>query len=475
MYLAGATAARTGDEMSGPALLLAGFAVTGSAAEASALLSGVTISAAIGGPVLGALLDRAVRPGRLLTAALALYVTGLAAILAGLGRVPQPLVLLAAVATGLLGPALSGGWTAQLPRVAPPDTLPRANALDTMTYGVAGLTGPALAGTTAQLFGAPTGVVVSMVLIGLALPVAWGLPGRTGTPEEGAGRSVEGACRSTGRAGLPTARPGRRAGGAGRRKGRAELRAGGAEPREGRARSAARPKEPEVAGVVRAAGIRGSVAADLLAGARCIVRTRPLARATLTSVLSCMGEGMLIACVPLLGERVLGAAAHGPVLLSCMAVSALSANAVLARFPHWFAPDTLMWAGALLQAAGLALAATGRPSLVLAAVLVVGAGAGPQLTALFAVRHREAPERLRGLIFTTGASLKITGFAVGAALAGPLAVLSLSGALATAAGVELLAVLAFFARAPKVFSGTRARARTGARTRTEVLLKEDVE
>jgi len=366
--------------------------------------------------------------------------------------------------------------------VAPPGTLPRANTLDTMTYGVAGLTGPALAGTTAQLFGAPTGVVVSMVLIGLALPVAWGLPGRTGTPEEGAGRSVEGACRSTGRAGLPTARPGRwtgkvgrRAGGTGTRAGGAGRRAGGAEPREGRARSAARPKEPEVAGVVRAAGIRGSVAADLLAGARCIVRTRPLARATLTSVLSCMGEGMLIACVPLLGERVLGAAAHGPVLLSCMAVSALSANAVLARFPHWFAPDTLMWAGALLQAAGLALAATGRPSLVLAAVLVVGAGAGPQLTALFAVRHREAPERLRGLIFTTGASLKITGFAVGAALAGPLAVLSLSGALATAAGVELLAVLAFFARAPKVFSGTRARARTGARTRTEVLLKEDVE
>ena len=251
MYLAGATAARTGDEMSGPALLLAGFAVTGSAAEASALLAGVTISAAIGGPVLGALLDRAVRPGRLLAAALALYVTGLAAILAGLGRVPQPLVLLAAVATGLLGPALSGGWTAQLPRVAPPDTLPRANALDTMTYGVAGLTGPALAGTTAQLFGAPTGVVVSMVLIGLALPVAWGLPGRTGTPEEGAGRSVEGACRSTGRAGLPTARPGRRAGGPGGGKagpscGQAGPSHGKGEP--GRRRGRRSPKSPGSSG-----------------------------------------------------------------------------------------------------------------------------------------------------------------------------------------------------------------------------------
>ncbi|MGW7253910.1 hypothetical protein [Streptomyces sp. NPDC054834] len=37
VYLAGATAARTGDEMSGPALLLAGFAASGSAAEASSL------------------------------------------------------------------------------------------------------------------------------------------------------------------------------------------------------------------------------------------------------------------------------------------------------------------------------------------------------------------------------------------------------------------------------------------------------
>lgn len=31
--------------------------------------------------------------------------------------------------TGLLGPALSGGWTARLPRVVPVERLPRANAL----------------------------------------------------------------------------------------------------------------------------------------------------------------------------------------------------------------------------------------------------------------------------------------------------------------------------------------------------------
>lgn len=53
LYLAGAVAARAGDEMSGPALMLTGFALAGSPTDASSLLAGITISAAVGGPVLG--------------------------------------------------------------------------------------------------------------------------------------------------------------------------------------------------------------------------------------------------------------------------------------------------------------------------------------------------------------------------------------------------------------------------------------
>lgn len=60
--------------------------------------------------------------------------------------------------------------------------------------------------------------------------------------------------------------------------------------------------------------------------------------------------------------------------------------------------------------------------------------------ALFALRHREAPDRLRGRIFTTGASVKITGFALDAAAAGPAAAWSLPGALALASSVAALAV-----------------------------------
>ncbi|MFB7572465.1 MFS transporter [Streptomyces sp. NPDC056165] len=375
-YLAGAVAARAGGEMSGPALMLAGFALAGSTTDASSLLAGVTISAAAGGPVLGVLLDRAGRPGRLVAAALVLYAAGLGLILVGLGRLPFAVTVLIAVVTGLLGPALSGGWTAQLPRVVPGGRLPRANVLDAMTFSAASLAGPALAGVVAETLGAPSAVVVSAALIVSALPAAWLLP----------------------------ARPGR--------------------VRDARA---------------------ASVIGDLAAGTRVIVGRPPLARATLTSIVTCVAQGMLTACVPLLGERALGGAGRGAVLLSCAAISAFVANAVLARFPRSVAPDTVIWASALVQAAALAFCTSGRPAVLIVAVLILGAGEGPQLAALFAVRHREAPEHLRGQIFTTGASLKITGFAVGAAVAGPAAHWSLPGAVALAAIVAVLAALVFFA------------------------------
>src|SRR5689334_8059961 len=104
--------------MSGPALLIAGLAVTGSPVVASWLLAGLTVSAAAGGPLLGVLLDRARRPGRLLAGCLVAYAGGLLVIVSGLGRLPEAALVAVAVAAGLVGPALTGGWTSQIPAVA---------------------------------------------------------------------------------------------------------------------------------------------------------------------------------------------------------------------------------------------------------------------------------------------------------------------------------------------------------------------
>ncbi|MBB4984865.1 hypothetical protein [Streptomyces nymphaeiformis] len=69
---------------------------------------------------------------------------------------------------------------------------------------------------------------------------------------------------------------------------------------------------------------------------------------------------MLTACVPLLGERVFGGAGRGAVLLSCAAVSAFVANALLARFPLALSPDALVRVGAPVRAAAPALALNRR-------------------------------------------------------------------------------------------------------------------
>ncbi|MDX3106546.1 hypothetical protein PW035_37400, partial [Nonomuraea angiospora] len=94
---------------------------------------------------------------------------------------------------------------------------------------------------------------------------------------------------------------------------------------------------------------------------------------------------------------------------------------------------------------GLGIFFRGRVRAAVVAAAVAGAGEGPQLTALFSVRHREAPARLRSQVFTTGASLKITSFAIGSALAGPLAAYSASSALVAGAALQAAAVVVLMA------------------------------
>ncbi|MGN9843344.1 MFS transporter [Nonomuraea sp. H19] len=366
-YMVGAVAARTGDEMSGPALLVTGLAVTGSPLVASWLLAGLTVSAAVGGPLLGVLLDRARRPGRLLAWSLSGYAAGLLLVWYGLGRAPEAALIAVAVAAGLLGPALTGGWTAQLPLVAGTERLNRANALDSMSYNVAGLAGPALVGVVATTIGGDAAVLMCAGLLLAALPAALTLPSRDETGDR-------------------------------------------------------------------------TVRQEIAAGFAVIAGNGPLRRATAGSMISCAGLAMLIVSAPVLGARLTGESGHGALLLAVAAASGLAANALLAarRAPRWDA--VLVWGTAVLGA-GMALAAVSWSFwIAVTAAAVAGAGQGPQLTALFSVRHREAPARLRSQVFTTGASVKITSFAAGAALAGPLAAHSAGAALLAGAALQAAAV-----------------------------------
>ncbi len=390
-YLTGATLARTGDELSGPALLLLGL--TAGPHAGAALLAGLTAAAAAGGPVFGALLDRSPAPGRLLAVALAGYAGGIALVTAVFGHLPLWSVVALAVLTGLLNPAIAGGWTAQLPSVVsggsaqlPPvagPALATASRLDAVTFTAAALAGPGLAGLLATLAGAPAALAVAVAMVAAALPVAWTLPRRP------------------------------------------------------------RP----------AATRLGKQLAD---GFGVLLRNTPLRRATATSTLSCAGVGMVTVCYPLLGAAHLGSAADGTLLMTVVAVASLLANAVFARKPLPLEPDTIVWASTLLLAASCVVAATATDvKLLVAASALAGFAEGPQLTALFAIRHRETPARVRAQVFTTAASVKITGLAAGAALAGPLAAWSIPACLLTAAAVQLVAALSQVRRPQKAIAWAR--------------------
>ena len=372
-YLGGTAASRAGDEMTGPALLLLGFAVTGRPSAGSALLASLTIAAAVGGPLFGALLDRSPRPDRVLALTLSAYALGVIAVAAAAGRVPVPLVVLIALAAGLFNPAVAGGWTSQLPRIVTGPALSRGFALDAMTYSVASLAGPALAALIAAWLGARTAVVVAAALVALAVPSACWLSRYPPAPSTA--------------------------------------------PR--------------------------TLHRQMAAGFAAIATRRPLLRVTVTSVVSYAGIGMLLVSCPVLGAQRLGGPARGALLISAIAAASLIANSVLGRRPPRGQPDARVLASTLVIGVSMAAAAAAPGWLTMAAVALGGAGEGPQLTALFAVRHRESPDHMRGQIFTTAASLKIGGLAAGAALAGPLAGRSVTACLLIAAGFELCAAAAY--------------------------------
>lgn len=380
-YLAGATISRTGDEMSGPALLLLAMAAADAVSTGPAVVAALTAATAVGGPVLGVLLDRTRRPGRLLALALLGFAAVIVCVALLLGQVGVTALVAVALIGGLFRPALSGGWSSRLPGVVPARELPRASALDGLTFDVAALAAPVLVGGLALVLPPAYAVALAVLAILLAAPAAHatgGMPRRTGRP-----------------------------------------------PR---------------------------LRQQVLAGFLVIARIRRLRRATVTSVISYAGVGLIFTSAPLLAERVLGKAGYGPWLLALMALAALIGNAAYAARPDRIAPDRVLAAtycvlAAAAGSAALALVAGRTPvgaCCLLAAAVLTGAADGPQLSALLRIRHRDTPEEVRGQVFTTAASLKLGGAALGAALCGALAS-TLPLAMLAAMAVELAALLSFAA------------------------------
>ncbi|MFI9812071.1 MFS transporter [Saccharothrix variisporea] len=188
-------------------------------------------------------------------------------------------------------------------------------------------------------------------------------------------------------------------------------------------------------------GAHSSLLGAMRSGLRHLVTTPPLRGATLASVVAYGSIGMLAPTLPVhvvslgYGEGFTG------VVWAVLEVGCVVGLLALRRFlPRW-RPERVVFGA--VASFGVAVAwwplASGVPVLV-GLVLVAGFAQGPTLTSLITARQVYTPAELLGQVSTTGASLKLGGFAIGAAVGGVLVVRTgPSTVILLVAGVHLLA------------------------------------
>jgi MFS family permease len=183
-YLATATLSRSATESAGPAVLVVAIATLGAASTGSYIAACLTASAAIGGPVVGALIDRAHSPRRGFALAIAVMAAGLAAMALTIGQVAVPVVMALAVVAGLGYPALTGAWSAQLPKIVPLERITHAYSQDAATYSVAAVVAPPVATALVAVSAtAPLWFVVVLLVASIALLRIVPLPTRQPGPQ----------------------------------------------------------------------------------------------------------------------------------------------------------------------------------------------------------------------------------------------------------------------------------------------------
>jgi MFS family permease len=152
----GATISALGDGMSFVALVWLVLEQTGDPQMVGLLAAAYTAPVIVGGLVAGLLLDRYDRRHLL---ALDSAVRGVAIasvpVAAAAGSLTTPHLIVVAAIYGFLFMISVAGIPSLLPSYVPEEELTTANAMETISYGIAGLAGPAVAGAVIAIVGAP--------------------------------------------------------------------------------------------------------------------------------------------------------------------------------------------------------------------------------------------------------------------------------------------------------------------------------
>jgi MFS family permease len=178
VLIATATVSRLADNASAIALVLLIIARTHDPRLAGLVVGAFTVPTLVTGPVLGAYLDRMRRKRPLFAANQVLLAAALTGVLVIAGHGPGWLLAVFGLCAGLTAPVLTGGFSSLVPLVVPAAALGKANALDSASYDVAGLSGPGLVAAIAGVFGAGAALacVAAIAAAGLLLVLVAPMP-----------------------------------------------------------------------------------------------------------------------------------------------------------------------------------------------------------------------------------------------------------------------------------------------------------
>jgi MFS family permease len=182
-YLTAAVLVRLADEGARVALVLLAIQRTSSAGAGGLMVAALLAPHVLAAPGVGLLTDRVRQPRWVLAAAPVGFAAALATTAVATGRAPTWMVLAVLLVGGCCGPAMTGALSSQLPTLVAPGSLPRAFGLDSVTYNVSGILGPALAGVLAGLVSPAAAAAVLAASAGCGALVMATVP--TGLRERG--------------------------------------------------------------------------------------------------------------------------------------------------------------------------------------------------------------------------------------------------------------------------------------------------
>ncbi|HET6908785.1 MAG TPA: MFS transporter, partial [Mycobacteriales bacterium] len=160
----GATLSRLATEMNSVAVVLFVLAETHSAQIAGLTIAAATLPTVVTGPLAGVWLDRSPRRRAVFLASPLVLIAAMVGFLAAGNRAPAGVLIALGFVAGLPSPVRTGGFSGLIPTVVPEPILPRAYGYEAMSYNIAGIAGPAIAGAIAGASGAAWAIAATAIV-----------------------------------------------------------------------------------------------------------------------------------------------------------------------------------------------------------------------------------------------------------------------------------------------------------------------